>query len=169
MNKRGSATLLVVLAISAIVSCCIVLWQSVSFFNDTCIQRQKYEQMYRLTEGILNIGIEICKNGYHKIIQAHKTDGVTDFFIDTGVWTIGDHITNNLNNPINSNNQKYKTRIFVQIEKNKNVRLYATLLHNNTEKKIFQIACVMVPSKAKNVETQVPEFFSIKNWQMCRV
>lgn len=171
-NHNGSATLLIVLAISAIVACCMTLWHGVSFFNDMCIQRQQYEQRYWLAEGILTMGIAICKNNYTKILQLKKKA----FSINTGFWSIDAHkgfwgeIKVTVKEPslhiqavlydVNNNASRPSGRDSNSI--------MDSASHENS-RNIFALGCKLLPAKVKRENKSIKQFakqFIVTNWQI---
>ncbi len=145
---EGSTILLVVFVMSTIIICCSTIWHSTSFLSDMAIQRQKYEQRYRIAEGILKFGIAFCKDTY-KNIKKLKSKGKNKFEIDAGFWKIDDTIG-------------YNGKVFVTIKDD--LCLQAVLLDD--KKEVFRVGCTLSKSDNKDNKVKLNDTFIIHGWKI---
>lgn len=86
-NRPGSAVLVVVLVMSAAVLWCLNALKSFSLTMEMALKRQEREQKYRMTEGVLQYGLWLCKNRFATLEQLEKK-GETTFVLDVGTWKL---------------------------------------------------------------------------------
>lgn len=66
----GSIIMIVLILLTALLLLCTKAWLSSSLLLDIVLRKERYEQQYRITQGLLNAGIAISKTRYaHQKIQ----------------------------------------------------------------------------------------------------
>jgi len=155
-NLSGSTILIVVLVISAIVICTTITWQGSAFLENLVLKRQKYEQKYRFTEGLLNYGIAFCKQNYDMIqLKRASFKGKKSFCIPlVDGWQIDSH-------------QKYGGKVYVTVHK-KSIDLKAVLIKGGKRGMILScnISRCSLPKEKHNPEKKYDNAFIIQNFNI---
>ena len=71
--KNGSTILLVVFITTAIITLSTMIWRSSMLSLDVALKRHQYEQLHKATEGLLNLGIALCKENKTKLKKKQQS------------------------------------------------------------------------------------------------
>lgn len=85
--RQGSAILIVVLIMSALLLSCLNLFKSTTLTVDLVLKRQEREQKSRATQGVLNYGVDLCSKRF-SLFEGQARDGKTSWTFSVGTWDI---------------------------------------------------------------------------------
>lgn len=71
-QQSGSTILIVLLAMTGVLLLCMRTSMGSSLIADIVVKKQEHEQFFRLTEGLLLYGINLCKQEYETIKVAQQ-------------------------------------------------------------------------------------------------
>lgn len=147
-SKEGSSLLLVLIVVSAVMLCVTATWKSASLMFDIVLKKQKHEQLFRSTEGLLNYGIAICKDHFSQLIMEGQK-GNNDCVITFAQWPVG-------------NSDDYKGSVRLISEQNR-INVYAKLFTlDNTVS--CSLSCVVQAEVADNEEQNIAALH-VNDWK----
>lgn len=138
-QTNGSATLLVLLVLSAIIFGLFNLFKSTALTLDLALARQEREQKTRMTHGILNYGIDLCSKNF-TFLENNKNK----LTLEVGTWH-----TEGL--------PPYTGQLDIAAQ-GKTIHLHASLLHE--QKSVYCMSCNL-----KRKEKGDDHVFVIHNWK----
>jgi len=146
-SRPGSAILIVVLVMSALLFFCFNLFQSTVLTVDVVLKRQEREQKARIAQGILNYGITLCTSRFEQFEKKAKNKKESwDFSV--GTWKLEDF-------------GGYGGHLNVAW-KDDALHLTATLLEE-ADACAFGTGCV-VERKMKQDEEKEKQYFVVRDW-----
>jgi len=95
--RPGSAILIVLLVMSAIIFCGFNLFKSTILTTELVLLRQEREQHMRVAEGVLNYGINLCTNRFASFVRQAKAEKTEKWDFAVGRWKLRDAIVLNGN------------------------------------------------------------------------
>ena len=147
-TKSGSAILIVVLVMSAVMIVCLNMWRATALTTDLACKRQEREQRFRIAEGVLNYGIALCKERFESLKILAKA-GEKTIELDVGKWEV-------------KGQPPYNGRLEVLL-KGKTVQLTASIIAEATC--AFAVGCNLEQKtigKGKNAVN----YFQVSNWKL---
>ncbi len=142
--QPGSAILTVVVVMSAVVFICLNILKCSGLNTKLILKRQNREQIYRLTEGVLNYGVALCKQRF-ATLQQKALKGENPIALEVGTWKLEGH-------------SPYKGKLIITPYK-RSVKLEAMMCHQH--KCIFQLSCDL---ECKRNKQKKPTFF-VSRWK----
>jgi len=146
-TKSGSAILLVLLVMSAIIFCGFNLFQSTILTTELVLLRQEREQLMRVTEGVLNYGISFCTNQFD-FLAAQAKNKTKNWVFEVGRWKLNGETV-------------FIGHLSVALE-DQTVKLIASLFSEKAC--IFRMECD-IERKTKKEKTKEIRFFEVQNWK----
>ena len=139
----GSATLIVLLVLSAIIFGLFNLFKSTALTVDLALTRQEREQKARMTHGVLNYGIDLYSKRFSSLIK-NGSDGKNKMTLEVGTWKLEGH-------------PPYTGQLDIALQ-GKTVQLQASLLHE--QKSVYRMSCNL-----KRKEKGGKQMFVVSNWK----
>jgi len=147
-TKSGSAILMVVLVMSAVIVVCLNMWRATALTTDLVFKRQEREQKFRIAEGVLHYGIALCKERFESLKKLAKA-GQELVELDVGRWTVAGH-------------SSYQGKLEVLL-KGDTVQLNASIIAESAC--AFGIGCQLQQKTAGSGKDSVA-YFVISNWKL---
>ena len=146
--KPGSAILIVILIMSAVVLASFNLWKGTALTMDLVLKRQEQAQKAKIIEGVLNYGISLCMERFDSLLKQAKKEK-KGFELSVGTWNIQGHLP-------------YKGQLYLEVA-GSTVRMSASL---STQQACSAGASCVLERAIKGKGDKKKHSFIIRDWKV---